>query len=567
MKTEKNARRLCAVVVVLLVMVGALPLCAQQGKLNVHARPSQAYVFVDGNAMGQANHALTLPAGEHKVTLQNYGYRPVTQTVTISPNATTNLDINLEALTDTVSGPWGAITLEGAKHDAVFLNGKTPDFFVGHGDEFNHDWWWKQELVVPPGTYQLTVMNQGKEIWSGPVEVPANQRVVVDVPKGVRKTVAWSRGEKLASVPRFRAGTASATVAVAKPTAQFSAQALQINCGESSTLKWASSDAPGLEITGIGPVGASGEQAVQPKQTTTYELRATGPGGTATSNATVTVNNAIQAQLGLSPAELRYKRVGDKVVEQNSTALNWSVSNANAVSVEPFGSVDVNGTRSVQVVPRKTDVGAIDETMVYTLTASNPCGGSETRTATLHIVGSIEAEPMITMHSVYFPTDRPTARMKTGLVPSQQERLKAVADAFKTYLTGKPDARLVLTGHADRRGPKAYNQALSERRAELAKKFLTEQGVPAEAIETQGYGEEHNLNAEAVKESLQQNQELSDEARQAALRRMTTMVLAHNRRVDVVLKTTGQESLRDYPFKADDSTTLLKRGGLAKEGL
>jgi hypothetical protein len=36
-----------------------------------------------------------------------------------------------------VAKPFGAITIEGANHDAIMLNGKKADFFVGHGDEFN----------------------------------------------------------------------------------------------------------------------------------------------------------------------------------------------------------------------------------------------------------------------------------------------------------------------------------------------------------------------------------------------------------------------------------------------
>jgi len=72
-------------------------------------------------------------------------------------------------------------------------------------------------------------------------------------------------------------GTASATVAVAKPTAELSASAAQVNCGDASQLKWSSADAPRVGITPVGAVAVSGEQAVQPKQTTTYELTAVGP--------------------------------------------------------------------------------------------------------------------------------------------------------------------------------------------------------------------------------------------------------------------------------------------------
>src|SRR5579864_7629258 len=214
------------VCVVLLVFASGILTFAHDGKLVIHVTPKQAYIFADGRAVSEASkhHTLTLSAGDHKIELANYGYTASTQTVTITAGKTTDLEVTLTPVTGTVSGPFGAMTIEGADRDAILLNGKTPDFFVGNGDEFDHDWWWKQELVVPPGTYQVSVQSGDKDVWSGPVDVAANKRVVIDIPKGVRKTVDWPRGEKLTSIPRFTAGTASATVAVAKPTAQLSAK-------------------------------------------------------------------------------------------------------------------------------------------------------------------------------------------------------------------------------------------------------------------------------------------------------------------------------------------------------
>jgi outer membrane protein OmpA-like peptidoglycan-associated protein len=49
-----------------------------------------------------------------------------------------------------------------------------------------------------------------------------------------------------------------------------------------------------------------------------------------------------------------------------------------------------------------------------------------------------------------------------------------------------------VSGHADSRGSIAYNQQLSEQRAESVKKYLQEKGVAA-TIETAGYGEEHSI--------------------------------------------------------------------------
>ena len=569
MRSER--RRSMVLSTVLLVWAGGMSSFAQDGKLNIHVTPKQAYVFLDGRAISEASkhHSFSFARGSPQIQLANYGYEPESRTVTITAGNTSDLDVTLKAVGATVSGPFGAMTIEGPPRNAVLLNGKTPEYFVGHVDEFDNDlWWWKQELVVPPGTYQVTILGGDKEVWSGPVDVPANQRVIVDIPKGVRKTVAWPRGEKLSAIPRFTVGTASATVAVAKPTAELSTTTAQINCGDASQLKWTSSDAPRVEIRPVGSVAASGEQAIQPKQTTTYTLTASGPGGTATSAATVNLNNSIQASLGLSPAQVRYRRVGEKIVEQSSAALNWTATNASTVSIDALGTVDSNGSRTLPVVPRKTDPGSVDETVVYTLTAANGCGGSETKTATLHIVGSIEQpEVKLSMRSVYFPTDRPRAlKSEAALLTSEKDTLKTIADAFKQYLSVKPDARLVLSGHADRRGPEAYNKPLSERRAEIAKRFLLEQGIPEANLETQAFGKEQNLTTDQVKQLLDHDADLSSEDRQKALQKLPTIVLAYNRRVDLTLSPAGQESARLYPFKTEDFARLVDRNGPKKEG-
>lgn len=533
------------------------------GKVALRITPKQAYIWVDGRAISEASkhHSLTLPAGDHKIVLANYGYTPETRNVTIVAGKTQALEVTLQPVSGNISGPFGAMTIEGADRDAVLLNGKTPDYFVGHGDEFNNDWLWKQELVVPPGTYQVTVQSGDKDSWTGSVEVAANKRVVVDIPKGVRKTVDWPRGTKLTSIPRFTVGTASATVAVAKPTAQLSSTVAQVNCGDSSQLKWTTTDAPGVQISNVGSVAASGDQSVLPKLNTTYELTATGPGGTVTSTATVNVDSAIQASLQLAPAEVHYRKIGDKVVQDDSSALSWTASNASSVSIDQFGTVDANGNRPLQITPKRTTPGAIDETINYTLTATNGCGGTETRTAALHITGTIENPELVLSRSVYFPTNRPrNLKHDAALLPSEQEALKTLADSFKAYLGAVPDAHLVLGGHADKRGPASYNQKLSERRAELAKQFLVEQGIPEASLETKAYGKEQNLTIDQVKQLLEQNPNLSAADKEKALAKIQTVVLANNRRVDITLSKTGQESAKLYPFNSPDYATLINRG-------
>ena len=87
--------------------------------------------------------------------------------------------------------------------------------------------------------------------------------------------------------------------------------------------------------------------------------------------------------------------------------------------------------------------------------------------------------------------------------------------------------------------------------------FLVEQGVPDASIATEAEGKEQELTTDQVKELVEQNTDLSEANRNKVLADLTVIVLAQNRRVDVTLSTTGQQSVRLYPFNAADSLTLL----------
>ena len=169
-------------------------------------------------------------------------------------------------------------------------------------------------------------------------------------------------------------------------------------------------------------------------------------------------------------------------------------------------------------------------------------------------------EARLALHSVYFPTGQPpTNKPNAGLVPSQQKTLLTLATDFKKYLESKPDAHLVLEGHADVRGSDAYNQALSERRATRVKSFLVENGVPEANLETMAYGKQRNLTIDEVKAAIEKNPELTPEERQRSLKRITILKWASNRRVDITLKSGGktETSVRQFPFNAADSLTLI----------
>jgi outer membrane protein OmpA-like peptidoglycan-associated protein len=504
------------------------------------------------------------------VGIYNYGYKPEERKVTVSEGKTAHLGVDLVREVGPISGPWGRIIMEGPPHAAVFLNGDAPGFLVGHIDEFDKDLGgWRGKLVVPPGNYKLTVNNQGASVWSGQVAVAANQTVNVDVKAGGKQSTSnWSEGEKLSSLWPLKASVFRSTVAVAPVTAQLSANPTTVGCGTSARLTWSSAGAVTDQISDVGDVPASGDREVQPKQTTDYKLTAAGPGGIRTSDATVTVNSAIQATLSVSPTEVHYHAIGDKVDQQDSATVNWSAAGADSVSVDPFGSVATTGNRTIQATPTKTTAGPVDETVTYTLRAANACGGAQTSTATLHIVGSIEPmqavvsetvlETRLSFNSIYFNYDKPSkADLQGGLVPSQENRLRNMASDFEQYLKFRPEAHLILGAHADHRGTSAYNMVLSQRRADRVKSYLVEQGVPAADIETRAFGKEKNLTDQEVLQLNDQNSNLTPQDRERVARRLNVFRMANNRRVDITLSTTGQKSLRYFPYNSDDLNVML----------
>ena len=169
-------------------------------------------------------------------------------------------------------------------------------------------------------------------------------------------------------------------------------------------------------------------------------------------------------------------------------------------------------------------------------------------------------EARLALHSVYFPTAQPSPKDPTGgLLPSQQQTLANLATDFKKYREAKPDAHLTLEGHADHRGSAAYNQALTERRVARVKSYLVEQGVPESAIDTKAFGAERNLTTDQVKESIQQNSDLTTEERKRALARIDIIRMASNRRVDVTLNAGGttETSVRQFPFNSTDALSLI----------
>jgi len=178
----------------------------------------------------------------------------------------------------------------------------------------------------------------------------------------------------------------------------------------------------------------------------------------------------------------------------------------------------------------------------------------------------VKLEARLSLHSVYFVVSQPMpGNTKGGLLLSQQKTLLSLASDFKKYLESKPDAHLILGGHADHRGSEEYNKALTERRVTVVKGFLVAQGVPEANIDTKSFGKDENLTTEQVKDSVDNNPDLSTEERARITKNIDVVRMASNRRVDVTLSTTGQSSAKVFPFNSTDALTLIGGREAAKK--
>ncbi len=96
------------------------------------------------------------------------------------------------------------------------------------------------------------------------------------------------------------------------------------------------------------------------------------------------------------------------------------------------------------------------------------------------VPGSVEEFTQSVGDRVFFETD------SSELTPTAQATLDKQAQWLNQY--GR--YRITVEGHADERGTREYNFALSARRAEVTKNYLAGRGVSGSRLRTVSYGKE-----------------------------------------------------------------------------
>ena len=106
-----------------------------------------------------------------------------------------------------------------------------------------------------------------------------------------------------------------------------------------------------------------------------------------------------------------------------------------------------------------------------------------------------ERGTLVTFGDVLFDFDQ------ASLKANSRDSITTLAN----YLIKNPDRKVIVEGYTDSEGSAAYNQGLSERRANAVKNALVRAGVDPSRIVAQGYGKEYPVASNATNSGRAQN--------------------------------------------------------------
>jgi peptidoglycan-associated lipoprotein len=206
----------------------------------------------------------------------------------------------------------------------------------------------------------------------------------------------------------------------------------------------------------------------------------------------------------LAPAIDSFTVEPTRIERGQSATLRWAVSNATQISIDQgLGTVPASGSR--QIFPGMTTT--------YTLNASSPAG-MVTRSVTVDVVvppppsapkttpsTAVDPVTMIRQGSqdVYFDYDMSELR------EDARRALNVNADLLRRALAINPNLTVVIEGHCDERGSSEYNLGLGDRRANAARDYLIQLGVPANNLRTISFGEERPVCTDPNEACYQRN--------------------------------------------------------------
>jgi len=165
-----------------------------------------------------------------------------------------------------------------------------------------------------------------------------------------------------------------------------------------------------------------------------------------------------------------------------------------------LSSVVLVGFLSFWGCPKKTEVSSSPESQPQkvesapAMPAVQPVAGGEQAAAEAK-AKEASAKNGAGLQPIYFEFD------KSFIRDDAKEAMKANA----AYLKAHPKEKILIEGNCDERGTIEYNQALGQRRAASAKKYLADLGISGKRIQLISYGKEKPVCTQSTEDCWQKN--------------------------------------------------------------
>ena len=156
---------------------------------------------------------------------------------------------------------------------------------------------------------------------------------------------------------------------------------------------------------------------------------------------------------------------------QNDTGINASSKNGKTTT----NTGSKNGTVGKGGASKVTSNSTKGNYLPNNNTKSNASDGRD-----LTLAGLKDPNNLLSQRVIYFDYNQSSIRPEYMVLINTHAKLAAKF----------PQLKMRLEGHADERGSREYNMALSEQRAQSVKRIMGTQGARSQQIRTVGYGEE-----------------------------------------------------------------------------
>lgn len=203
-----------------------------------------------------------------------------------------------------------------------------------------------------------------------------------------------------------------------------------------------------------------------------------------------------RVKVELAVNTLRRKRKGEKENPplEGCTIQVIDVSNKNPLNVDEKTSAS-GSLFDFTLAPEKSYlVIATREGYIPDSVAVNTAGIKKTtkvnKTLTLRlekkpeVFDTIRTNEPIRLNNIYYDFD------DDKILPQSEPDLQFLVDLMNKY----PDMKIELSSHTDAQGRDDYNEKLSQRRADSAKRWMVAKGISVDRITPVGYGEKQILN-------------------------------------------------------------------------